>query len=136
MSKRWLAAVALALLALGVGWLRGGRTPQPSRAATRERLPSKGQFGVRSNSSGAFRIGNLSAGAYELRSRSPEDDRAHTTATVDLRDGNVDDLRVVVPGGVAVVLTSDEKHWRDVRFELADARGQRVLASRLWSADP
>lgn len=105
-------------------------------ATTGERLPNDARYGVRSEKGGAFRIDALSARVYELRLESRESQLPQLSTFVDLREGSVDDLRVVVPRGVPLVLSGDEQRWRDVRFELLDAQGKRVLASQLWSPAP
>lgn len=104
--------------------------------ATLERVPDDARYAARSSSNGELHIGQLSARLYELRFESTDSERAQTTVFVDLREGSVDDLRVVVPRGVPLVLSSDEQRWRDVRFELVDAQQRRVLSSRLWSPAP
>ncbi len=105
-------------------------------STTLERSGEEAQYYTQSSGSGEFHIGQLSARLYELRFESSSSDRAQTTVLVDLREASVDDLRVVVPRGVPLVLTGDEQRWRAVRYELLDTQGKRVLASQLWSAAP
>lgn len=103
---------------------------------TFDELPFGGRYGVKCDRNGAFRIGGLSAGVYRLQFESRGNERARTARVVDLRRGNVEGLRVEIPPGTPLVLSSYDDAWRSVRIQLVQADGERVLSSKLWGAEP
>lgn len=106
-------------------------------AGTGELLPQDGSFNWSTNHEGSFRIGGLSRHLYRVTVR-PRDERlARSSKLVDLRSGvGVDGLRFDLVPAVPLVISADESNWVDIEYTLRDERGEFVLRSRVWQAEP
>jgi hypothetical protein len=106
-------------------------------ASTGEPLPQEGHFNHPTNHEGSFRIGGLSRHLYRVTVRPQDKGLARSSKLVDLRSGaGVDGVRFDLVPAVPLVISADENNWVDIAYTLRDERGEFVLRSRVWQAEP
>jgi hypothetical protein len=106
-------------------------------ASTGESLPQEGSFNHRTNHEGSFRIGGLSRHLYRVTVRPQKEGLARRSKLVDLRSGvGLDGVRFDLVPAVPLVVSSDASEFVDIAYTLRDERGEFVLRSRVWQAEP
>ncbi|MBL8805070.1 MAG: hypothetical protein JNN27_23935 [Planctomycetes bacterium] len=106
-------------------------------ASTGEPLPQDGSVNWSTTDEGSFRIGRLSRHLYRVTVRPQDKGLARSSKLVDLRSGvGVDGLRFDLVPAVPLVISTDEREFVDIEYTLRDERGEFVLRSRVWQAEP
>lgn len=99
-------------------------------------LRTGGHYFTRASSEGVFRISGLSRAVYRVSVDTRDTPWALVARTLDARTRSFDDVRLELVRGTALVLRASDNRWREVRFAIFDADGERLLASRLWTSAP
>jgi hypothetical protein len=106
-------------------------------ASTGEPLPHDGSVNWSTTDEGSFRIGGLSRHLYRVTVRPQDKGLARSSKLVDLRSGvGVDGVRFDLVPAVPLVVSSDASDFVDIAYTLRDERGEFVLRSRVWQAEP